>query len=67
MNLKHRKENSMTKYIDKDAVVAEINRQKDGCYKICAGNFDFLKTSYPELITLLKRMIKFSLFSKPLK
>lgn len=36
------------KLIDKDVLVAEINRQKDGCYKICVGDFDFLKRSYPQ-------------------
>ena len=37
------------KLIDKDALVAEIKRLIDCCYKICAGNLDFLHESYPEL------------------
>ena len=38
----------MTKYIDKDALVAEIERLKECNRKICAGDFDFLKKTYPE-------------------
>jgi len=38
----------MGKYIDKDALVVEIKRLIDCCYKICAGNLDFLQESYPE-------------------
>lgn len=38
----------MTQYINKSALVAEIKRQIDCCYKICAGNLDFLQKSYPE-------------------
>lgn len=36
------------KLIDKDAVVEEIERLKECNHKICAGDFDFLKESYPE-------------------
>jgi len=38
----------MVHLIDKDALVAEIKRLIDGCYKMCAGNLDFLKKGYPE-------------------
>ena len=38
----------MAQYIDKAAVVAEIERLKECNRKICGGNFDFLKKSYPE-------------------
>jgi hypothetical protein len=38
----------MTQYINKDALVAEIKWRIDGCYKMCAGNLDFLKKGYPE-------------------
>ena len=37
----------MAHYIDKDALVAE-ERLKECNHKICAGDFDFLKESYPE-------------------
>lgn len=36
------------KLIDKDALVAEIKRLIDCCYKICSGDLDFLQKSYPE-------------------
>ena len=38
----------MIQYINKSALVAEIERRIDCCYKICAGNLDFLQKSYPE-------------------
>jgi hypothetical protein len=38
----------MVHYISKDALVAEIKWRIDGCYKMCAGNLDFLKKAYPE-------------------
>ncbi len=38
----------MTQYIDKNVLVLKIKRQIDCCYKICAGNLDFLQKSYPE-------------------
>ena len=38
----------MAQYIDKSAVVAELERLKEGNYKICAGDFDFLKKVYPK-------------------
>ena len=38
----------MAQYIDKDALVAEIERLKECNRKICGGNFDFLKKSYPK-------------------
>lgn len=38
----------MVHLIDKDALVAEIKRHLDCCYKICARNLDFLQKSYPE-------------------
>ena len=38
----------MKQYIDKSDVVAEIERLKECNYKICAGDFDFLKKAYPE-------------------
>ena len=34
--------------IDKSALVAEIEKLKACNRKICAGNFDFLKKSYPK-------------------
>ena len=36
------------KLIDKDALVAEIERLKECNRKICAGDFDFLKRTYPK-------------------
>ena len=38
----------MVQYIDKSALVAEIERLKECNRKICGGNFDFLKKSYPK-------------------
>ena len=38
----------MTQYINKDALVSEIKRLIDCCYKMCAGDLDFLQRSYPE-------------------
>ena len=38
----------MEQYIKKVALVAEIKRLIDCCYKICAGNLDFLQKNYPE-------------------
>lgn len=38
----------MAHYIDKSAVVAEIERLKECNRKICAGDFDFLRKTYPE-------------------
>ena len=38
----------MAQYIDKSALVAEIERLKECNRKICAGDFDFLKENYPE-------------------
>lgn len=38
----------MEQYISKSALVAEIERLKECNRKICGGNFDFLKKSYPE-------------------
>jgi hypothetical protein len=38
----------MKQYVNKDALVAEIKRLIDCCYKMCAGNLDFLQKSYPE-------------------
>lgn len=38
----------MAQYIEKSALVAEIERLKECNRKICGGNFDFLKKSYPE-------------------
>lgn len=38
----------MEQYISKDALVAEIKRLIDCCYKMCAGNLDFLQKVYPE-------------------
>lgn len=38
----------MTQYINKDALVAEIERLKECNRKICAGDFDFLRKTYPE-------------------
>ena len=34
--------------IDKSALVTEIERLKECNWKICAGNFEFLKEHYPE-------------------
>ena len=39
---------NMEQYIKKSAIVAEIKKLIDGCYKMCAGNLDFLKKGYPE-------------------
>ena len=36
------------KLIDKTILIGEIKRLIDCCYKICAGNLDFLQKSYPE-------------------
>lgn len=36
------------KLIDKDRIVAEIERLNECNRKICAGDFNFLKKSYPE-------------------
>lgn len=38
----------MAQYIDKSALVAEIERLKECNRKICAGDFDFLRKTYPE-------------------
>ena len=38
----------MTQYINNDALVAEIKRLIECCYKMCAGDLDFLQKSYPE-------------------
>lgn len=38
----------MTQYISKSAIVAEIKRRIDCCYKICAGDWSFLQKAYPE-------------------
>jgi hypothetical protein len=38
----------MSNLIDKDVLVAEIRRRIDCCYKMCAGDLDFLQKSYPE-------------------
>ena len=38
----------MAHYINKDALVAEIKRLIDCCYKMCAGDLDFLQRVYPE-------------------
>lgn len=38
----------MTHYIDKSALVAEIERLKKCNWEICAGNFEFLKECYPK-------------------
>lgn len=36
------------KLIDKDVLIAEIERLKECNREICAGDFDFLKKTYPE-------------------
>ena len=38
----------MAQYIEKSALVAEIERLKECNRKICGGDFDFLKKAYPE-------------------
>lgn len=38
----------MAHLIDKDRIVAEIERLNECNRKICAGDFNFLKKSYPE-------------------
>lgn len=38
----------MEQYISKSALVAEIERLKECNRKICAGDFDFLRKTYPE-------------------
>lgn len=38
----------MAHYINKGALVAEIKRLIECCYKMCAGDLDFLQKSYPE-------------------
>lgn len=38
----------MKQYIDKSALVSEIERLKECNRKICGGDFDFLKKVYPK-------------------
>lgn len=38
----------MEQYIDKATIVAEIERLKECNRKICGGDFDFLKKTYPK-------------------
>lgn len=38
----------MTHLIDKSALVTEIKRRIDCCYKMCAGDWSFLQKAYPE-------------------
>lgn len=57
----------MAQYIDKSALVAEINRLKDCCYKICAWNLDFLKNTYPEHYYSIKTYDKILSFTDTLE
>lgn len=38
----------MVQYVDKSAIETEIKRLIDCCYKMCAGDLDFLQKAYPE-------------------
>ena len=46
----------MKQYIDKSVIVAEIERLKECNRKICGGDFDFLKKTYPP--AKLRKLLK---------